>query len=546
MSDAFTSNISMQDLFGGSNSTQNEFDISSYIPNVADKANILAEQKQKDKAEIEALNTQEEPVVSQPLTDNMKAFLSGNEADGLNYVQTHSKPKPVLDYVNASQARIYIGGVLVDEVYDLQYSYRESKEPIYGYNSKYYDAILPGNVLVYGSFTINYIHDAYLYAVLSRQGLDDIDSSKKEYSDNKKLEDTFKKKLLTYKGKQQEIKELKSQILSKKNTLKDAQAFVNDSLYRDNLKTKDLELELKNAKEERDAFWNQFTPLYRGQLEDKINNFRNAINGNGKYSLKSRLDQKDQELNAISQQISNKQQYYNQYVSERDNIQQEIYNLQDLLKVTKQTNPDYGRIVQEINNRSAIVEQYGDYIIEIYNEILELNSQRNDIMQVLEGDIEYQNTAIQSISNEDPNIAEAEKLDLRIKNIEDKIASEIRSQESGMIVNSDFLKEANYDYRSIEDKISILEGELDVIRNELSKIKSNTIGVKTLSGLIETSNEENKRAENMNSFTIFIEYNGTIHKIIEKVELTGHTHQVSSADGSAIKEVYTFIAKDIK
>lgn len=73
-----------------------------------------------------------------------------------------------LRYVNASNGKIYIGGILIDDIYDIQYSYRESKEPIYGYNSKHYDAIVPGNVIVHGSFSINYRHDSYITKVLEK------------------------------------------------------------------------------------------------------------------------------------------------------------------------------------------------------------------------------------------------------------------------------------------------------------------------------------------------------------------------------------------
>ena len=56
----------------------------------------------------------------------------------------------------------------MDECYDIQYMYQELKQPIYGYNSKHYDEVLPGQVAVAGSFTINYIHDAYLLKILEK------------------------------------------------------------------------------------------------------------------------------------------------------------------------------------------------------------------------------------------------------------------------------------------------------------------------------------------------------------------------------------------
>lgn len=71
-------------------------------------------------------------------------------------------------YVTSSQAKIYINGLWLDDCYDITYQYHESKQPVYGYNSKYFDDILPGQVLISGSFTINYRHDGYLSKILQK------------------------------------------------------------------------------------------------------------------------------------------------------------------------------------------------------------------------------------------------------------------------------------------------------------------------------------------------------------------------------------------
>jgi hypothetical protein len=73
-----------------------------------------------------------------------------------------------ISYVSAPQASIFFGGILIDECYDIQYSYREAKEPIYGYLSRHYDAILDGTVIITGAFTINYKHDQYLSSALGK------------------------------------------------------------------------------------------------------------------------------------------------------------------------------------------------------------------------------------------------------------------------------------------------------------------------------------------------------------------------------------------
>lgn len=73
-----------------------------------------------------------------------------------------------LDYYDASQQSIYIGDVLVEEITSIQYSLQQSKTPIYGYASQLFDDTSAGQVIVSGSFTINFKEAGYLWAVLRR------------------------------------------------------------------------------------------------------------------------------------------------------------------------------------------------------------------------------------------------------------------------------------------------------------------------------------------------------------------------------------------
>lgn len=71
-----------------------------------------------------------------------------------------------LDYFSGAQAQIYIGGVLLDEVTTLQWNEHQSKVPLYGYASQYFDEIARGAVIVQGQFSINFVEPNYLYSVL--------------------------------------------------------------------------------------------------------------------------------------------------------------------------------------------------------------------------------------------------------------------------------------------------------------------------------------------------------------------------------------------
>ncbi len=71
-----------------------------------------------------------------------------------------------LDYFSGAQAQIYIGGILLDEITTLQWNEHQSKVPLYGYASQYFDEVARGAVLVQGQFSINFIQPNYLYSVL--------------------------------------------------------------------------------------------------------------------------------------------------------------------------------------------------------------------------------------------------------------------------------------------------------------------------------------------------------------------------------------------
>lgn len=69
-------------------------------------------------------------------------------------------------YFTMTQARMYIGTMFIDELSGLQFVLQDNKIPIYGYASRYYDAIAQGKSLVQGQFAINFISEGYLYTVL--------------------------------------------------------------------------------------------------------------------------------------------------------------------------------------------------------------------------------------------------------------------------------------------------------------------------------------------------------------------------------------------
>jgi hypothetical protein len=70
-------------------------------------------------------------------------------------------------YFTMTQARMYIGNLFIDELNGLQFVLQDNKVPIFGYASRFYDALAQGKSLVQGQFSINFISEGYLYTALN-------------------------------------------------------------------------------------------------------------------------------------------------------------------------------------------------------------------------------------------------------------------------------------------------------------------------------------------------------------------------------------------
>ena len=69
-------------------------------------------------------------------------------------------------YFTATQARMYIGNLFIEELAGVQFVLQSNKVPIYGYASEMFDAVGDGKSLVQGQLMINFISEGYLYTVL--------------------------------------------------------------------------------------------------------------------------------------------------------------------------------------------------------------------------------------------------------------------------------------------------------------------------------------------------------------------------------------------
>ena len=89
---------------------------------------------------------------------------------------TFVEPRPEIDgsfaidnfktyYYSGGQAQIYLEDVFLDEVTNLSFTTVTNKSPIYGYSSERFDTVAKGNMIVQGSFNINFISTGYLQII---------------------------------------------------------------------------------------------------------------------------------------------------------------------------------------------------------------------------------------------------------------------------------------------------------------------------------------------------------------------------------------------
>ena len=70
------------------------------------------------------------------------------------------------DYFSSAQTQMYIGDILIDDCARISYNAVERVRPVYGCNSRYWDTVVGGQVLIEGRFAINFKEKAYIPIIL--------------------------------------------------------------------------------------------------------------------------------------------------------------------------------------------------------------------------------------------------------------------------------------------------------------------------------------------------------------------------------------------
>jgi len=74
----------------------------------------------------------------------------------------------ICSHNSGAQVQLFLGDVWIDEMTSFSYNLIQSKTPLYGYASQFFDTTAAGRILVQGSLSINFKEQGYLWAVLRR------------------------------------------------------------------------------------------------------------------------------------------------------------------------------------------------------------------------------------------------------------------------------------------------------------------------------------------------------------------------------------------
>lgn len=70
------------------------------------------------------------------------------------------------EYFSGANVTIKADNADILECAGISYSVSTSRQPVYGYNSEFFDVMLPGRVIVQGNLIVNYVEPNYLEKVL--------------------------------------------------------------------------------------------------------------------------------------------------------------------------------------------------------------------------------------------------------------------------------------------------------------------------------------------------------------------------------------------
>lgn len=401
-----------------------------------------------------------------------------------------------MPYVNSTNAQLYIGGILIDDVFDCQYTYKETKEPIYGYNSKYFDRIVKGNVIVHGSFSINYRHDGYLSQILKRVKGDygDIGAAQSRIESAKAYNTKYIKLLSSYKLIDNQIKDAKEILKINQLGLQGQELTYNSTKNIADRKIAEAENASTNA-------YNEYSDLYENLTQEEADALQQYYN----TCTKLRED-REYTLGLIDN-------FNNNIASLKTEI---LSGLSEELRQSKLTEiADYE---QGITNLTLQNKEYSD----------ELNNQ------------------LSNLSDDFPNVASLISAQVNSDDLDAVSATVTETEEAFVETDSDILSaakslvtESNLKIANLQAKKKDLIKEIEQLKLQMNELLPNW---DTLSSQDATKTNV-KQPEDLGSFSLFIRINSMTHIILEDCEIMAHGLPIPGGSGESLKQQYSFIAR---
>ena len=459
-----------------------------------------------------------------------------NKDKYMNYVLPQD---PEMIYQSGSDAVIEINNIVVDECYDLQFSYREMKEPVYGYRSQRFSHVLSGTVLIQGQFTLNYVHDKYLTAILKygdklsmqtanedlsssfnalKEGLSSIDYAtalanlnvlRQDMEDSdKKLRDSY----VFYKVLEEKIAELdKEEQQAILNINQQQKANVGDlSSYNDGMVgfSDDRKIKASIRQQMFDAIMSQYTKnsdlITRGNGEESFFSITSIL-------MKANIDLENEDVKSVLPTdpitVTGPNNSISYYQTNEQLKNQALSVLSPKSTEWPYPNKDaekYATASQNVDNLNKMEEIVRD----------EFSSKRDSLLNqkaVMEKEISEAKAVIQKYKD---NQEQVSKIYDYMKNSDNLRLDSIYRNMSG---------------KSVNEKSSTNNTRIDIAAL-LRYNESNLIA-----GL-------NLAEDYTQGFDISVSYHGKKHFMLFGVHITGHT-DVLGLGGEPVKRYYTFIAQ---
>jgi hypothetical protein len=523
------------------------------------KSNELTRANDAKKAQASKLELKKKADVAELQKQINDGFATGQE-EVAQYKALQKAPE--LGYVTAAQAKLYIGGILVDECYDLQYQYKEYKEPVYGYNDKHWGAILKGTVIVSGSFTINYKHDAYLIKLLEKVNSKGSDgTAESAYKKKLALEsdvENYKESLAHYKA----IFNARNDILArdKQNDIKIEELTAHLELQRKGEAriNADFALKSKNNEKAKTDFMATLSPEDKEQVLKDETKFVLATKEFGAVADRAKSD-----LDSVTADLAKTNARLEALTTEMHAAEQDISSLKALLVGLEKDNATSpGPVIADaLARHKASIAEKETSLVKILGEISQLNKDKtsqlkdvNDVQKDNKINIQKQSEAANDTLTSDSRQYVAMNL---------KTAKLVAEQKAALNGNKQSVKSMEDALKVLEENTTRHEKELEqadeLLAKTLTRLNGQKDRINDLNEIVRSAAEkeneinrfkETNRPEDFgswipNAFSMFIEYNGSIHKILEECSLTGHGHVVAQG-GEVIKEYYTFICRKIR